>query len=117
MNLRATLILSFLLTLSLSAKDDFHQEINHLLNYVKSTECTYIRNGDSYKGPKAESHIQRKYDYYKDDISSAEDFIRLSATKSTMSGSTYHIKCPGQPEVESGRWLLDELARYRKIEK
>jgi len=117
MRLRLMLLLLLLLTLSLSAQDKTLNEINHLLNYVKSTECIYIRNGDSYKGPKAESHIQRKYDYYKDDISSAEDFIRLSATKSTMSGSKYHIKCPDQPEVESGRWLLDELARYRKLEK
>ena len=104
-------------TLSLSGETDYHKEINHLLNYVKTTQCTYIRNGDSYKGPKAVSHIQRKYDYFEDDIHSAEDFIRLSATKSTMSGSRYHIKCPNQPEVESGRWLLDELARYRKTEK
>ena len=117
MKLRSTLLLSFLLTLTLSAKDDFHQEIDHLLNYVKTTECTYIRNGDSYKGPKAVSHIQRKYDYFEDDIHSAEDFIRLSATKSTMSGSKYHIKCPGKPEVTSSQWLLDELTRYRKTEK
>ena len=117
MKLQSVLLLPLLLTYSLSAKDTLHNEIDHLLNYVKTTECTYIRNGDSYKGPKAVSHIQRKYDYFEDDIHSAEDFIRLSATKSTMSGSKYHIKCPDQAEVESGRWLLDELARYRKIEK
>ena len=105
-----------LMTLSLSAQEVYKKEINHLLQYVKITECTYIRNGDAYKGPKAVSHIQRKYDYFEDDIHSAEDFIRLSATKSTMSGKKYHIKCPNQPQVESGRWLLDELARYRKTE-
>ena len=109
-----TLLILFFFSLSLQAQTDYHKEINHLLNYVKTTECTYIRNGDAYKGPKAVSHIQRKYDYFDDDIHSAEDFIRLSATKSTMSGSKYHIKCPGQPEVESGKWLLEELARYRK---
>jgi len=114
---RLFLLLSLLLTLSLSAKDELHKEIDHLLNYVKTTECTYIRNGDSYKGAKAMSHIKRKYDYFEDDIHTAEDFIRLSATKSTMSNSKYHIKCPDQPEVESGKWLLDELARYRKTEK
>ena len=86
----------FLMTLSLSAQEAYKKEINHLLEYVKTTKCSYIRNGDSYKGPKALSHIQRKYDYFEDDIHSAEDFIRLSATKSTMSGKKYHIKCPNQ---------------------
>jgi len=117
MKLRLFLLLSLLLTLTLSAKDVLHKEIDHLLNYVKTTECIYIRNSDNYKGAKAMSHIKRKYDYFEDDIHTAEDFIALSATKSTMSGNKYHIKCPNQPEVESGRWLLDELARYRKTAK
>jgi len=117
MKLRFAFLLSLLLTLTLSAQDKMHNEINHLLNYVKTTECTYIRNGDKHDGPDAMNHIQRKYDYFENDIHSAEDFIRLSATKSTMSGSKYYIKCPGQPKVESGRWMLDELARYRKTEK
>ena len=112
-----TLTTIVLFTLSLSANGDYKQEIQHLLNYVKTTDCLYIRNGDSYKGPKAVSHIQRKYDYFEDDIHSAEDFIRLSATESTMSGKRYHIQCPNKPQVESGRWLLDELARYRNSEK
>ena len=115
--MRKILLSLLLMTLSLSAREAYQKEINHLLEYVKTTQCSYIRNGDSYKGDKALSHIQRKYDYFKDDIHSAEDFIRLSATKSTMSGKKYHIKCPNQPEVESGSWLLKELARYRKNER
>ncbi len=103
-----------LLSFSLFAEDKLHNEINHLLNYVKTTKCVYIRNGDKHDGPDAMNHIKLKYDYFEDDIHTTEDFIRLSATKSTMSGSRYHIKCPGKPEVESGLWLLEELAQYRK---
>jgi hypothetical protein len=65
---------------------------------------------------KTEIDIKKKYDYFKNDISSAEDFIRLSATKSTMSGSKYYIKCAGSPKMESGVWLLQELEKYRKKE-
>jgi len=108
------LVISILFSLSLQAQGDYHKEIEHLLNYVKTTKCTYIRNGEPYQGPKAVSHIQRKYNYFKDDIHSTEDFIRLSATKSTMSGRKYQIKCPGQPEMESKKWLLEELSRYRQ---
>ena len=49
-------------------------------------------------------------------VITAEDFIRLSATESTMFGNKYYIQCPGSPKVESGVWLLQELDRYRKQE-
>ncbi|WP_415408036.1 DUF5329 family protein [Sulfurovum sp. CS9] len=110
-------LLSFLLSCnSIVAQADYKTEIAHLLEYVKTTECKYIRNGTFHSGPEAVSHIKKKYDYFKNDISSAEDFIRLSATKSTMSGSKYYIKCAGSLKVESGQWLLEELDRYRKKE-
>lgn len=114
---KIVLALFLLLKLSLVAGENYQKEIKHLLNYVKTTKCTYIRNGDSYNGEKAMSHIQRKYNYFKDDIHSTEDFIRLSATESTMFGNKYHIKCPNQDEVESAQWLLQELTRYRQIKK
>ena len=108
-------LLSFLLSYnSIAAQSDYKTEIAHLLEYVKMTECKYIRNGTSHNGTEAVSHIQKKYNYFQKDIDTAEDFIRLSATKSTMSGSKYYIKCPGSPKIESGVWLLQELDRYRK---
>ncbi len=112
-----TLLFPILITFTLSAESSDSVEIDHLLAYVKNTQCKYIRNGDVYNGTKAVQHIQRKYDYFKDDIRSAEDFIRLSATKSIILGSKYHIKCPGQKKVESASWLLDELHRYRNNKK
>ena len=92
---------------------DTQAEIDHLLNYVKKTECHYIRNGSVHSGTEAEKHIKAKYDHYKDEIKTAEDFVRLSATKSMMSGSKYYIECPSSPKVESSKWLLAELKRYR----
>ena len=81
--------------LALPAFADSTAEINHLLNYVKTTECKYIRNGSvAHVVWMLLAHIKNKYDYFKDEIKSAEDFIRLSATKSTMSGSKYYILCP-----------------------
>lgn len=91
------------------------QTTAHLLVYVQNSSCKYIRNGEAYDGVAAAKHIKKKYDYYKDDIHTAEDFIRLSATKSTMFGSKYYIKCKGSAKVESSIWLLEELEKYRKI--
>ena len=104
----------FVLLLSNLLFADTKAEIDHLLTYIKKTHCQYIRNGDTHNGVAAEKHIRKKYDYFKDEISSAEDFIKLSATQSTMTKSKYYIKCEGSPKIESSKWLLTELTRYRK---
>ena len=97
------------------AEASYKIEIDHLLNYVKNTKCLYERNGDQHSGVDAHKHISKKYEYFKDDIHSAEDLIRLSATQSTVSGRKYHIICPDKKRVESGKWLLKELNRYRSV--
>jgi hypothetical protein len=106
-------LLFLILLLVLPASADIKTEINYLLNYVKTTKCTYIRNGTKHNGIEAEKHIQAKYDHYKKEITTTEDFIKLSATKSLISGNKYYIECPGSPKIESGKWLLAELKRFR----
>ena len=108
-------LLSFFLCYNSTAiQADYKTEIAHLIGYVKATQCTYIRNGTSHNGVEGASHIKKKYDHHKKDVASAEDFIRLSATKSMITGRKYYIKCTGSPKMESGVWLLQELDRYRK---
>ncbi len=92
---------------------DTQQEINHLLEFVANTSCQYERNGNVYDGARAEKHIKKKYEYFKDKINSAEDFIKYSATKSTMSGKKYKIHCENIATQNSSDWLLDELKKYR----
>ena len=92
---------------------DTQQEINHLLEFVSNTSCQYERNGTVYDGARAEQHIKKKYEYFKDEIHSAEDFIKYSATKSTLSGKQYKIHCANMAVQNSSDWLLDELKKYR----
>ena len=68
-------------------------EIQHLLNFVENSQCMFIRNGSEHSGPDAKAHILKKYDYYKSRIDNAEEFIEYSATKSTMSGTKYKVRC------------------------
>ncbi|MEE4245862.1 MAG: DUF5329 domain-containing protein [Kangiellaceae bacterium] len=89
-------------------------EIAHLLAYVNKSNCQYERNGDFHNAQEAVEHISDKYEYYEDDIKTAEDFIEYSATKSVLSGKYYRIHCPTQQPVKSADWLLDELKRYRQ---
>ncbi|GMT39865.1 MAG: hypothetical protein IEMM0001_0600 [bacterium] len=89
-------------------------EVEHLLDFVRQSDCVLIRNGSEYSGKKGVSHIQKKYDYFRDDITSTEAFIEYSATKSTMSGKDYTIRCPGKKEIRTKDWLLNELNDFRK---
>lgn len=107
------LLCLFLLLSSSFCFANSQQEINHLLEFVEKTECLYQRNGNKHNGIEAREHIQKKYDYYRDDIQSAEDFIAYSATKSMMSGKKYTIICKGEKELFSGDWLNNELKNYR----
>ncbi len=88
-------------------------EIKHLIKCVSDSGCTFIRNGNAYSPAEAVAHINKKYAYFEADIDSAEKFIELSATQSTLTGKKYTIKCPGKDVVESRNWLLEELQAFR----
>jgi hypothetical protein len=100
--------------LSTAAYADTQKEIAHLLDFVANTSCKYERNGTIYGGIEAQGHIKRKYQYFIDKIKSAEDFIKYSATQSTMSGRKYKILCANMPVQNSADWLLDELKKFRQ---
>jgi hypothetical protein len=89
-------------------------EIAPLLQFVERTQCRYERNGEMHSGKEAAEHIRKKYAHFKDEITTAEDFIALSATKSEMSGKKYRVFCRDKKVQDSDRWLLEELKRYRQ---
>ena len=97
--------------------EDQQAEVAHLMTFVKDSTCRMERNGRWYSGRDAAAHIRRKYDYFRDEIKSTEDFIRLSATHSTRSGKSYHVHCDGEETETSSQWLLRELKRYRHTQK
>jgi len=89
-------------------------EVEHLLNFVANTTCIINRNGSLHSGPEALSHIKKKYAYFRDEITSTEEFIELSASKSTFSGNVYTVQCNNHQTVTTQEWLLGELNHYRK---
>ncbi|MFV2055260.1 MAG: DUF5329 family protein [Thiohalomonadales bacterium] len=106
--------------LSLPAAMPTHAEINrtdseiqYLLRFISQSNCIFIRNGEEHKSQKAREHIERKYDYYRNKVNSAEDFIKYAATKSGFSGKKYMARCNGKT-IPSSQWLLHELSVFRK---
>jgi hypothetical protein len=92
------------------------QEIKGLLDFVEHSECQFVRNGDEFPGPRARAHLEKKLNYLegKNMVNSAEDFIDLAATRSSMSGRAYEVRCP--EGAESARtWLMRELQRQRQL--
>ena len=90
-------------------------EIKSLLSKLKASGCMFNRNGTWYSSEEAQAHLTRKLDYLvdKEAVASAEQFIERAATKSSMSGQRYLVKCEGKPPVQSSKWLYDALQEMR----
>lgn len=114
--IRDILLISFLLSLlwptSLLATPTSENEIQHLFEFITQSDCTFIRNNSEYPALEARNHMQHKYTYAKRWVDSAEQFIERIASKSSISGKRYQVRCAEQV-FYSDTWLKQELARYR----
>ena len=92
------------------------QEIQDLLDFVEHSECRFVRNGSEYPSVQARVHLEKKLNYLegKNMVSSAEDFINLGATKSSVTGTAYEVRCPTGVQPAS-TWLTTELKRQRQL--
>jgi hypothetical protein len=90
-------------------------EIEYLLSAVASSDCRFYRNGTWYDAKSAAAHLRGKYESLavKGLIGGTDDFIDRAATKSSLSGHDYAIKCEGIAEMSSRQWLTNLLVAYR----
>jgi hypothetical protein len=96
-----------------AGNDDLEDAINYLLTYVKNSDCIFIRNDKEHTAKDAVAHMQRKYEHFKDEIKSPGDFIRLTASKSLITGKPYTIKTTDGMKLKSENWLLKALELFR----
>jgi hypothetical protein len=91
------------------------REVTQLLDFVAQSDCQFNRNGTWYDAKKARVHLQEKYDYldHRGKITNAESFIELAASKSSMSGKAYQVRCGNGPVRPSATWLSEELKHLR----
>ena len=91
-------------------------EIQQLLSFVAKSGCKFNRNGTWYPAPEASAHLADKERYLAERglIASAEDFIAKAATKSSMTGKPYTVRCGSEPVIASDEWLTAELRRFRQ---
>lgn len=93
-------------------------EINHLLGLIEQSGCEFFRNGTWYDAQRAQVHLRAKYDALaaNNQIKSAEDFIEKAASKSSMSGQPYQIRCGDGAVMSTNQWFNEALARYRRYQ-
>jgi hypothetical protein len=110
------MVMAFSLTLqSFSAlAETTADEIAYLIDTIRHSSCTFIRNDKEYDAAAAADHITAKYQHFKPQIRTTEDFIDRAATKSEMTGEPYRLRCDGAPVMNAADWLRTTLATHRK---
>lgn len=91
------------------------QKIDRLIAYVGNLKsAVFIRNGDEHTAIEAAKHLQMKREKAGDRVKTADDFIRLCASKSYWSGKAYQIRLADGRTRSAEDVLREELARLEK---
>lgn len=106
------LTLALMLAAGAAADDNTDAEVQYLLNYVASSDCTFHRNGDDHDAADAADHLRLKYRRGGKYVDTSEHFIDRLASESSWTGRQYTVTCAGQTRP-AGEWLHEALADYR----
>lgn len=90
-------------------------EIDAMLIRLEASGCRFLRNGSWHDGARAREHLLDKLEYIekRGTVQSAEQFIELAASRSSLSGRAYQVGCGAQAPVPSQQWLTEQLGRVR----
>lgn len=102
-------------TVSAAPTAKAQREIDGLIAGLGDSGCEFERNGRWYDAKTARAHLQKKYDYLRkrDMADTAELFIERGASKSSMSGKPYRVRCPGKAVETAAQWFEQRLQGLR----
>jgi hypothetical protein len=87
------------------------RKIVYLIASVESLKgAEFIRNGTAYDGKAAAEHLRMKLQNAGSRVTTADDFIRLCASASSMSGTPYLIRYSDGRVVTSEGFFKQRLA-------
>lgn len=92
-------------------------EISHLINFIRNSKLTFIRNDEEKDSHSAADHISFKYTQFKGKIHSTEEFIEIAASKSLLTGKPYLVKLSGNTQESVSTFLIKELTKFRNSNK
>jgi hypothetical protein len=90
-------------------------KIQYLIASVEALEgATFIRNGREYNSGAASDHLRLKLRMAGNRVKTAEDFIRLCASKSSITGEPYLMRFADRTTVESEVFFRNKLKTFGK---
>jgi hypothetical protein len=92
------------------------REVAGLLQAVGASDCEFLRGGTAYSADQAQQHLRKKYEYLaaRSQLNSAEDFVDKAATRSSMLGEVYLMRCGNAAPQPSEQWLRARLKAMRQ---
>jgi hypothetical protein len=89
------------------------QKIEYLITAIESLQdAQFIRNGIGYDSKAAAEHLRSKLRVAGPRVSTADDFIRLCASASSVSGTPYQIRFGDGHTVTSEAYLRQKLEAF-----
>jgi Family of unknown function (DUF5329) len=90
------------------------QKIAYLIASIETLQgAQFIRNGTAYDAKAAADHLRLKLRMAGSRVVTADDFIRLCASASSVSGIPYEIKFADGRVVSSEAYLRQQLAEFK----
>ncbi len=89
------------------------KKIDYLIASIETLQnAQFIRNGVAYEAKAAADHLRMKRRGAGSRVTTADDFIRMCASVSSMSGTPYQIRFSDGRVVSSETFLRERLAEF-----
>jgi hypothetical protein len=92
------------------------QQILSLIEIVRSSGITFIRNGERHTAAEAAAHLNDKWRFARDEILTLDDFIDIAAARSWLSGKPYLVELPDGQTIEAADWLREQRGRLPDLD-
>ncbi len=89
-------------------------EVRYLIESIRISPLTFIRNHKVYTGPEAAAHFSRKYAAAGNRVKNSRDFIEGIAAKSMLSGKPYWVQTATGQTYPLRDILYNELKRLEQ---
>ena len=100
---------------TVSAQDNIEKKkIDFLISSVENLKgAKFIRNGSEYNdGKAAAEHLRMKLKTAGSRVKTADDFIRLCASQSYLTGRPYKIRLSNGKTIKSEEYFREKLKEY-----
>jgi len=110
----AAFVIMTLFSVAVSAQDNIEKKkIEFLISSVENLKgAVFIRNGSEYDGKAAAEHLRLKLKNAGGRVQTAEDFIRLCASQSYITGKPYLIRLSNGKTIKSEEYFREKLKEY-----